>query len=616
VPEWEFIKDPTTIMTSYYDYQPGAYESHPIRLQTDWGDGVYLTFFGMASTDATRRQYWAYLDSNLDLLDWGTMTSYERWQGFGGIAVHPATGNCLATWHEDEPPDDGILETTITYDDYDLCEIPGFWQTPTLIYSEEPNEYIWPRIFVGPSPEGLDYVRVYQLANSYGSEDDVRFMYNDVQNINGADLTGLLDPSNWTTLIVPGCGFQSFAIDYNDPGKVGFIGYTIDHLDIIGPVFAWESFDYGETWDYANLHLDGIITDTTAFIYLADNIPGFVYEDEVLEYLEVATDEGHHDTAQYDSDGNLHTGYLQVYGIGSFFFQRYMHPAEIVWNGTNFSYHEVPGLPGIDPLSGHTVPWEIDPVTGDTLLYTTVGYCKYPTGSWQEGGQKKSINVESKMILQMWADGTYVQLAQDNVPGYEDYSEHPILYISVSRDNGETWSETIKLTDIYYPDFDFSEQITVYPYVCDQIVDLGDDWGQVFIFYWDDNAFGSEVAAPNEGGQITYCSIKIHFPEYAVDPDNTNITNLSLTNYPNPFSASTHISFSGMKNIQNSVIEIYNIKGQLVRTLEPSIGSSPDEGYALWDGKDKNNNDVTNGIYFYKLETELGSITNKMLIVR
>ncbi|MCK4359339.1 MAG: T9SS type A sorting domain-containing protein, partial [Candidatus Cloacimonetes bacterium] len=44
------------------------------------------------------------------------------------------------------------------------------------------------------------------------------------------------------------------------------------------------------------------------------------------------------------------------------------------------------------------------------------------------------------------------------------------------------------------------------------IVDLGDDWGQVYIFYYDDNAFGSEVSNPNEGGQITYCSIKIKFP--------------------------------------------------------------------------------------------------------
>ena len=28
-------------------------------------------------------------------------------------------------------------------------------------------EYIWPYIYVGPSPSGNDYVRIYQVANDY-----------------------------------------------------------------------------------------------------------------------------------------------------------------------------------------------------------------------------------------------------------------------------------------------------------------------------------------------------------------------------------------------------------------------------------------------------------------
>ena len=46
---------------------------------------------------------------------------------------------------------------------------------------------------------------------------------------------------------------------------------------------------------------------------------------------------------------------------------------------------------------------------------------------------------------------------------------HPDNYVVLSRsfDNGNTWSEPIELTDIFSEEFDFSEQITVYPYVCD-----------------------------------------------------------------------------------------------------------------------------------------------------
>ncbi|MCK4338692.1 MAG: T9SS type A sorting domain-containing protein, partial [Candidatus Cloacimonetes bacterium] len=323
---------------------------------------------------------------------------------------------------------------------------------------------------------------------------------------------------------------------------------------------------------------------------------------------------------------NLHMPFMQFYAfkdsIGTPQYAdpslHYLPQGEVVWDGTNFIFHEVPEMPGIDPLSGHSVPWEI--VGDDTLLYTTVGWSAYPDIIFHENTQKQAINMENNWMLQMWADGTYHKMAIDEVPGYEDYLEHPIIFISVSSNNGETWSEPIELTDIYFPDYDFSEEITVYPYVCDQIIDLGDNWGQVIIYYLDDNSFGSYAgSSPSgefNGGQINFCSIKIKFPIDSVDPDHANITNLSLTNYPNPFTTFTHISFSGMKNIQNSIIEIYNIKGQLVRTLEPFIGSSHNEGYAIWDGKDSNNTTVTNGIYFYKLITDSGSITNKMLLTR
>ncbi|MCK4360025.1 MAG: T9SS type A sorting domain-containing protein, partial [Candidatus Cloacimonetes bacterium] len=632
MPEWEFIKYPTTIMTSYYDYMPGSYNVFPIRIQTDWGDGIYMAFFGRPNQTANRRQYWAYLDSDCNLNDWGTMSTYDRWQGYGGIAVHPTTGNCIAGWHEDADLDE-ILETTITYDDYDLIEIPGFWQFPTIIPRVGDTEFIWPRLEIGPSPLGELYLRVYHISNDASEvPEDCRIMYTDVENYNSMIFSGILDLANWSEVILftDWCDkdirpFQTFAIDYNNPGKVAFIGYNVwlsgdqGDMPVDEGMYAWESYDYGETWDYANLHTDG----PGGYLYPVANIPNFTYVGEPIDTLYVDV-EGWHYTALYDSEGNLHMPFMQYYAftdsIGTPQYAdptlHYLPQGEVVWDGTNFIFHEVPEMPGIDPLSGHSVPWEI--VGDDTLLYTSVGWSAYPSIIFHENTQKQAINMENDWMLQMWADATYHKMAIDEVPGYEDYLEHPIIFISVSSNNGETWSEPIELTDIYFPDYNFSEEITVYPYVCDQIIDLGDNWGQVIIYYFDDNSFGSYIQDVGEfnGGQINFCSIKIQFPIPSVDPDYTNTNNLSLTNYPNPFTTFTHISFSSMKSIQNPIIEIYNIKGQLVRTLEPSISSSPNEGYALWDGKDSNNNAVTNGIYFYKLITDNGSITNKMLLTR
>ncbi len=82
---------------------------------------------------------------------------------------------------------------------------------------------------------------------------------------------------------------------------------------------------------------------------------------------------------------------------------------------------------------------------------------------------------------------------------------------------------------------------------------------------------------------------------------------LLYQNYPNPFSTSTTISFNlATKLHENSRIKIYNIKGQLVKVLEcgESLSTKADEVYysILWDSKDENGNQLSNGIYLYCLE--------------
>ena len=625
VPDYEFIGGPDTIMTSYYDYMPGSYEGYPIRYQTDNGNGYYLTWFAKPSPTANRRQYWAYVDSEENIVDWGTISTDDVLQGYGGIAIHPATGDAIATWHQNH----AVLGyvTTICYDDFALLGIPGNWSSYYFFPPPLPDEYLWPLIYVGPSPLGEDYVRVYQTAknylhNSFGHPcENPRIMYIDVENSLFTDMTVLLNIDNWSEVILmydwreKDCRplSQPFAIDPNTPGKVAIMGYVewlsgdLGNMPVDEGIFVWESYDYGETWDTANLHSSG-----SSILYYVENIFG-----DVPEFFEVGVC-GWHNTAVYDYDGNLHLTYLQQYGFtdttGSYYLNHFLPQAEAIWDGSEFTFDEVPEMPGIDPLSGHSVPWEIDPF-GNIILYVTVGCPPSSDGPFHENTQKNAINFENGWMLQMWADGTYFQLALDEIPEYLPYLEHPIIFISVSSDNGNTWSEPIELTDIFDENGEptqFYEQITCYPYVCDKIIDLGNDWGQVTLYYLDDNTFGS---LDDDGGQIVYCSIKIDFSGEAVEPDSPQISNLSLKNYPNPFTSSTRISFSVPKGLKNPSIKIYNIKGQLIKNFGFRI-SYFGFGEAIWYGKDSNNNDVVSGIYLYKLETDNGSITRKMLLSR
>jgi len=92
-------------------------------------------------------------------------------------------------------------------------------------------------------------------------------------------------------------------------------------------------------------------------------------------------------------------------------------------------------------------------------------------------------------------------------------------------------------------------------------------------------------------------------------------------NYPNPFNPSTAIPFTvnGSPFMVHSPIhttlKIYNILGQLVRTLADEA-KLPGRYNIIWDGKDNSGKEVGSGIYFYQLKTKEYTNTKKMVLLR
>jgi len=85
-------------------------------------------------------------------------------------------------------------------------------------------------------------------------------------------------------------------------------------------------------------------------------------------------------------------------------------------------------------------------------------------------------------------------------------------------------------------------------------------------------------------------------------------------NYPNPFNPTTTIRFA-MKDAGNTSVMIYNIKGQLVRTL---VQENMKAGYhqVVWNGLDNKGNKAASGLYLYRLQTGKVSSTRKMLMLK
>jgi hypothetical protein len=87
-----------------------------------------------------------------------------------------------------------------------------------------------------------------------------------------------------------------------------------------------------------------------------------------------------------------------------------------------------------------------------------------------------------------------------------------------------------------------------------------------------------------------------------------------LDNYPNPFNMETVISYvlSQEADVQ---LRIYNVLGEKVRTLVDER-QTPGSREVSWDGKDERGNDVTSGVYFYKLKADASVHSKKMLLLK
>jgi hypothetical protein len=92
-----------------------------------------------------------------------------------------------------------------------------------------------------------------------------------------------------------------------------------------------------------------------------------------------------------------------------------------------------------------------------------------------------------------------------------------------------------------------------------------------------------------------------------------------LQNYPNPFNPETWIPFS-LSNKAHVKIEIFNITGQLIRTLDLGVKEAGKyisrERAAYWDGLNDGGDEVASGVYFYRIVAGEFVSTKKMVVLK
>ncbi len=132
------------------------------------------------------------------------------------------------------------------------------------------------------------------------------------------------------------------------------------------------------------------------------------------------------------------------------------------------------------------------------------------------------------------------------------------------------------------------------------------------LFSWD-QTLPNNFHVPAMFGRITFSSETIVSVK-SQQAGRLLPTTFGIFNYPNPFNPSTTVTFD-VPTSSNVMIKVYDILGREITTL---VNQRLQSGryQEIWNGKDKNSNSVSSGVYFVRMQAGNIVTTNKMILSR
>lgn len=141
------------------------------------------------------------------------------------------------------------------------------------------------------------------------------------------------------------------------------------------------------------------------------------------------------------------------------------------------------------------------------------------------------------------------------------------------------------------------------------VVGPGPAWPYSFAFTAEATPPGTynyvcQAHAPDMSGSITVQPLSGNEQHNAM-PETVTLTQ----NFPNPFNNSTTIEFT-MPLAGHAKLSVLNVLGQTVATLHDGVATAGNHSIAFAQ------EDLSTGIYFYKLETAQSTLIRKMLLLK
>ncbi|MCF7859329.1 MAG: T9SS type A sorting domain-containing protein [Candidatus Cloacimonetes bacterium] len=686
-PEYSFIpngdgEDTTYLTSSYYDYMPFSYNGYNLVMQPETSQpygyaagGHYVTYMRSEtpSLATDRRAFFSYINENGTLGESNGINSDINREGFTSTAVDPYTGDPFSVWHSVVEPD-GSYDSHMSYALFHATGSPGSWRSPFILFDNpemsEPftgapdDEFIWPQVWVGPSPQA-DKRRVHAYGNNYTSSAG-EANYNSLYLYADFDDMDLLSTSDldWTVATIPYFDEMQYGavervnkdiVVSQIDGQVVWFGSVGDSL------MAVVSDDYGETFTVYTEELKQPLENPTyendPSTYLWMNDDGITPADM---YIVPSNDLSHYN-GTFTAD---HTRVTWMSGVnynsqenidGGQYWPAYVYPKifefDLITHDFTFTDLDIQGADPYDDTM--TIGYDLDE-DGEVDEYDADGipivYVSCPSwffnsdGGWQDAYFHESnskIVANDNWIALVWYDGAKLQNAYYGEAGYDGWLKQPELCLVISDDSGDTWSDiryinanpndnVIDPVNHYDGNFapEFDGMLPVNISLGDKMEIIsnipGEYHAKIHFVFMDDGDYGSAAGQTTGGGDLTnsairYAAFDIEFQETNSAASTNDITvtpNAELLgqNYPNPFNPETTIAYNMIEDGYVS-IEVFNVKGQKVKTLINEHVTSGDHTL-VWEGTNDNNQKVSSGIYFYKMKSGNYSSTKKMILMK
>ncbi|MDD4224409.1 MAG: FlgD immunoglobulin-like domain containing protein [Candidatus Cloacimonetes bacterium] len=675
-PLYEISVPPVFVTQSYYDYMIGGYHDLPLaEFSPGLGSGRVMTYHARrGSYSGLRKVYFSYVDAAGQL-----QTVVDPWQdvdvqmGYASLAWDQSTGKALYAWHESHDADTQ-LEVVFMHE-HDPVSFPGIYSDripvfdpPSLPAGHENDEFVWPSIKTGPSPNpGMR--RVYILgrnrlaAGGVGGNvsENVLIAYADFN----AAMLDALQPLNWSYTTIPAldawhaeadtvvrrmCG--SFAV--GDDGRIYYAGYHSSYYpdpyeDIDEPdldVFVCDNYGAG-TWQHYS-HSSKIPSYNPWNSWLMRHA---FYQGEPPNQTAVPDDEIYysigssgHFNLLIDAGGVLHFPGLWFLTIGE---DSYLNPdlftvKEVVFDPDTqqFAIREVFPVAGTSSDDLWWMPWDTD----GNLNYDNWPLSQeqpdmrfqFPFSHWDTehmaGTMMMMFAYNYLRLTGGGADGSMACLWQDSYKArmynlhpadslqYAAYEDDPEIFLALSSDQGAHWSEPAVLSGVANPELAGMTPMWVYP--SDALLPLATpgptgDWKRLWLMFLDDHNWGAALPPSHEidWGNVMYMALDLQFPTVSSPSEEIPpVAAPSLQAFPNPFAADCFLAVS-LPAKSSAEITVYNLRGQALRHLHQGWLPAGEVRFS-WDGRDDQGREVPSGLYLLRLDAGSLSATRRVARIK